>query len=106
MRLADQAEQNLIATRLELQSQLYSAREVLEVSRKQTTQLSEQVLPTAQVAYEAASKGFALGKFGYLDVLDAQRSLFELRTQYLDQVMATHRAAADIDRLLGTTVSQ
>jgi len=106
LRLADQAEQNLIATRLELQSQLYSAREVLEVSRKQTTQLSEQVLPTAQVAYEAASKGFALGKFGYLDVLDAQRSLFELRTQYLDQVMATHRAAADIDRLLGTTVSQ
>lgn len=106
LRLADQAEQKLIVTRLELQSQLYSAREVLEASRKQATQLSEQVLPTAQVAYEAASKGFALGKFGYLDVLDAQRSWFDVRTQYLDQLMATHRAAADIDRLLGKTVSQ
>lgn len=106
LRLADQAEEKLFATRLELQSQLYAAREVLAASRKQATQLSEQVLPTAQVAYEAASKGFALGKFGYLDVLDAQRSWFELRSQYLDQLISTHRAAADIDRLLGLTAGQ
>ncbi|KGG82335.1 transporter [Comamonas thiooxydans] len=103
LRLADQAEERLLATRLELQSQLYAARETLEASRKQAIQLSERVLPTAQVAYEAASKGFALGKFGYLDVLDAQRSLFDVRSQYLDQLMATHRASADIERLLGTT---
>lgn len=101
LRLADQAEERLQATRLELQAQLYAARQALEASRQQATQLYAQVLPTAQAAYEAASKGFALGKFGYLDVLDAQRSWFDVRTQYLDQLLATHRAAADIDRLLG-----
>lgn len=106
LRLADQAEERLLATRLELQTQVYAASEALASSRKQATQLAEQVLPTAQVAYEAASKGFALGKFGYLDVLDAQRSWFEVRNQYLDQLMATHRAAADIDRLLGITAGQ
>ena len=103
LRFADQAEERLLATRLELQSQLYAARETLEASRKQAVQLSERVLPTAQIAYEAASKGFALGKFGYLDVLDAQRSLFDVRSQYLDQLLATHRASTDIERLLGTT---
>ncbi|MDR3003516.1 MAG: TolC family protein [Acidovorax sp.] len=101
LRLADQAEEQLQATRLELQAQLYAARQALEASRQQAALLSTQVLPTAQAAYEAASKGFALGKFGYLDVLDAQRSWFDVRTQYLDQLLATHRAAADIDRLLG-----
>jgi len=106
LRLADQAEDRMLATRLELQTQLYAAREALESSRKQAMQLSSQVLPTAQAAYEAASKGFVLGKFGYLDVLDAQRSWFEVRNQYLDQLLATHRAAADIDRLLGITSGQ
>lgn len=106
LRLADQAEDRLQATRLELQAQLYAAREALETSRQQASQLSTQVLPTAQAAYEAASKGFALGKFSYLDVLDAQRSWFDMRNQYLDQLLATHRAAADIDRLLGLTTGR
>lgn len=106
LRLADQAEDRLLTTRLALQAQLYAAREALESSRNQAMQLSSQVLPTAQAAYEAASKGFALGKFSYLEVLDAQRSWFEVRTQYLEQLLATHRAAADIDRLLGISSGQ
>nr|WP_272875854.1 TolC family protein [Stutzerimonas stutzeri] len=39
------------------------------------------MLPSAQSAYEAASKGFELGKFTFLDVLDAQRTLFQARSQ-------------------------
>lgn len=102
LRLADQAEEQLLATRVQLQAQLFEARELLQSSREQARQLAEEVLPTARTAYELASRGFALGKFGYLDVLDAQRTWSEARSQYLDQLLATHRAAADIDRLLGT----
>ena len=102
LRLADQAEEQLLATRVQLQAQLLEARELLQASREQARQLAEEVLPTARTAYELASRGFALGKFGYLDVLDAQRTWSEARSQYLDQLLATHRAAADIDRLLGT----
>ena len=102
LRLADQAEEQLLATRVQLQAQLFEARELLQSSREQARQLAEEVLPTARTAYELASRGFALGKFAYLDVLDAQRTWSEARSQYLDQLLATHRAAADIDRLLGT----
>mgnify|MGYP003735378489 CR=1 FL=1 len=35
-----------------------------------------EVLPAAQAAYDAASAGFREGKFPFLDVLDAQRALF------------------------------
>lgn len=101
LRLADQAEDQLQATRIQLQTQLFEAREQLQTSRLQAGQLSGEVLPAARSAYELASRGFALGKFAYIDVLDAQRTWSEARVQYLDQLLATHRAAADIARLLG-----
>jgi cobalt-zinc-cadmium efflux system outer membrane protein len=47
-------------------------------------------------------RGFSLGKFSFLDVLDAQRSLFDSQRQLLDQLMASHRARAEIERIFGT----
>ncbi len=43
----------------------------------EATTLKVAVLPGAQSAFEATSEGFRQGKFGYLEVLDAQRTLFE-----------------------------
>ena len=103
LRRADQAEEELQAVRTQLQAQLQEAREQLQTSREQANQLSQKVLPAAQSAYELAAKGFALGKFSYLDVLDAQRTWADARSQYLSQLLATHRAAASIARLLGTS---
>jgi cobalt-zinc-cadmium efflux system outer membrane protein len=80
---------------------LQQQREQLQTSRAQAEQLAQQVLPAAESAYEVAAKGFALGKFSYLEVLDAQRTLAEARSLYLEQLVATHQAAADITRQLG-----
>ena len=101
LRLADKAEDELQAARQLAQAQLLQNYEQLQTSRAQTQQLQSKVLPGAQSAYEVAAKGFSLGKFSYLDVLDAQRTLAEARSLYLDQLVATHRAAADITRQLG-----
>ena len=101
LRLADKAEDELLAARQLAQAQLLQNYEQLQTSRAQTQQLQSKVLPGAQSAYEVAAKGFALGKFSYLDVLDAQRTLAEASGLYLDQLVATHRAAADITRQLG-----
>lgn len=105
LRLADQAEDELQATRIRLQTQLFEAREQLQASSQQARLLAGEVLPTARTAYELAARGFALGKFAYLDVLDAQRTWAAARSQYLEQLLATQRAAADIDRLLGAEPS-
>ena len=101
LRLADKAEDELQAARQLAQAQLLQNYEQLQTSRAQTLQLQSKVLPGAQSAYEVAAKGFSLGKFSYLDVLDAQRTLADARSLYLDQLVATHRAAADITRQLG-----
>ena len=101
LRLADKAEDELLAVSQLAQAQLLQNYEQLQTSRAQTLQLQSKVLPGAQSAYEVAAKGFSLGKFSYLDVLDAQRTLADARSLYLDQLVATHRAAADITRQLG-----
>ena len=59
------------------------------------------ILPGAQRAYDAAAKGFEYGKFGFLDVLDAQRTFFLARSQYLNAALRGHQAYADIERLVG-----
>jgi cobalt-zinc-cadmium efflux system outer membrane protein len=59
------------------------------------------VLPAAQQAHDAATRGFEAGKFGFIEVLDAQRSLLQARARYLSALSSAHQAAAAIDRLLG-----
>ncbi|MDP0989561.1 cobalt-zinc-cadmium resistance protein, partial [Klebsiella pneumoniae] len=48
LRLADQAEEKLQALRVQMQTDVFQAREQLETSRRLAQQLSTQVLPTAQ----------------------------------------------------------
>jgi cobalt-zinc-cadmium efflux system outer membrane protein len=69
---------------------------VLEIDALKTT-----VIPGAQSAFEAASEGYRQGKFGYLDVLDAQRTLFEARGQYVSALATYHKAVADLERAIG-----
>ncbi|MBK6981522.1 MAG: TolC family protein [Betaproteobacteria bacterium] len=59
------------------------------------------LLPGAQSAFEAAAKGYELGKFGFLDVMDAQRTLFQTRTQYLRARIAGLQGMSEIERLVG-----
>ena len=102
LRKVDQAEQLLQDQRLQLQAQVFAARQLWLSSNQQVALLQSQVVPTAQSAYDLAVRGFSLGKFSFLDVLDAQRSLFDSQRLLLDQRMASHRARAEIERIFGT----
>ena len=69
--------------------------------RSEVETLRADILPGASSAYVGAAKGYQLGKFGILDVLDAQRTLFQARTQYLKAVTDYHRGHNEIERLTG-----
>jgi len=79
-------------------SQAYAA---LSAAFAEATVLHTTVLPGAQQAFDAAQEGFRQGKFGFLDVLDAQRTLFEVRGQYIEALTAYHTAVAEVERLIG-----
>ncbi len=96
-----QAQDELQATRNNLASELLQARSRLTASRLEADGLAREVLPAAQNALEATTRGYELGKFGFIDLLDAQRSLFQMKTQQLRAWLDTHKAATEIARLLG-----
>ena len=88
-----------------VRSALSEAYQALAIGYVEANTLKSVVLPGARSAFESASEGFRQGKFGYLDVLDAQRTLFEARGRYVEALGAYHKAAADIERLIGGGLS-
>ena len=75
--------------------------EALMSAFEEATALGSRVIPEARQAFDTVGDGYRKGLFGYLDVLDAQRTLFELRSRYIDALADYHRAAADVERLIG-----
>ncbi|KMW49300.1 cobalt-zinc-cadmium resistance protein [Ralstonia sp. MD27] len=100
-RLADKAFEDYRALQLEQNATLAQDVARLDAARTAVQSLRQDVLPGAQRAYDAARIGFDAGKFNFLDVLDAQRTLFQARAQYLAALSRAHQAAAGIDRILG-----
>lgn len=101
IRQADKAQDEHLANRINLTRSLLQASNQLSVSRASAQTLKATVLPGAEQAYNAATIGFEAGKFNYLDVLDAQRTLFQARIRYLGVLGQTYQAATTIDRILG-----
>ena len=101
----DKARDELQALNLRLNTELLQARERLASVRGEIDILQREVLPGAKSAYDAATVGFGYGKFNYLEVLDAQRTYFAAKSQYLKALADAHRAAADMDRVIGASES-
>ena len=62
-------------------------------------------MPASTEAFEAMSLGFREGKFGFLEVLDAQRSLFEATLLDLESRQRYALARAELERLVGRPLS-
>jgi len=95
------AEAERRAVEARMASALADAYKALATSHAEAVALKANVLPGAQSAFEGINEGYRLGKFGYLDVLDAQRTLFDARARYLQAVADYHRAVAEVERLAG-----
>lgn len=99
--LVEKAQAQERLAQADVRKQLAAAYASLAASHREATTLREAVLPRADQAYRAAKAGYEHGKFNYLDVLDAQRTLFEARGQFLDSLTGYHLARAAVERLIG-----
>ena len=96
-----QAEQQKKAVEIALQARLAEIYHALTAAWNEITALKTSVIPEAQNAYEMINQGYQMGKYGFLDVLDAQRGLFKVRSQYLNALADYHQNAARLERLIG-----
>ncbi len=106
LRREDKAREELRAVRVNLSSEALQALERLNARRDEAELLRRDLVPGAQSAYEAATIGFENGKFSFLEVLDAQRTFFSAKSQYLSALAAFHRAQTELESLLGQAATE
>ena len=100
-RRADQARDLRNAVELRLRSDTRSALEQWATAMGEVQAYDHTILPAAQQAVDTATRGFEMGKFAFLDVLDAQRTLIEARGLYLDALASATDARAQVERIYG-----
>ncbi|MDO8794298.1 MAG: TolC family protein [Vicinamibacterales bacterium] len=93
------------STQARATAMLAEAYRALSSARDEVSALASNVLPGARSAFDAVGEGYRLGKFGYLEVLDAQRTLVGASGQYLRALSDYHKAAAEVERLIGTPLT-
>ncbi len=98
------AEEERRAAEVRVATALSNAYQTLAGAHAEIIALKAQVLPGAQSAFAAATKGYRLGKFGLLDVLDAQRTLFGAKAQYLRALSDYHQSVAQVEGLIGERI--
>ncbi|MGY2162522.1 TolC family protein [Pseudomonas tolaasii] len=100
-RRADQARDVRNATELRLRTETRQALDLWQTANTEVQAFNQQILPAAQSAVDSATRGFEMGKFNFLDVLDAQRTLIAARTQYLAATAQATDAWVRIERIYG-----
>lgn len=94
------------ATAVAVHRDLLKAYEEARAAHAEIVSLRDTVLPQANEIFEKTQRGYRQGKLQYLDVLDAQRTLFEARTTYVDTLERYHLAVIAIERVTGTVLAQ
>ena len=103
-----EAEYNLVrsfeeqrSAEVAVRTALMTAYGTLSAAAGTVSSLKNEVLPSAQSAFDAVTEGYRIGKFDFLEMLDAQRTLFDVRSSYIDALAKYHKAVADVERLIG-----
>ncbi len=97
----DKAKQNQKVAVIETGLAVGETYEKLLSINSQVEILSEEILPSAKESLAAARMGYKQGKFKFLDVLDAQRTYFEMRSRHNQLLANHHRTIAVLESLIG-----
>lgn len=97
------AEAEAAAERISLRAGLFRARQALEASQREVEVVRTTILPAAAETLDAAREGYRAGKFGFLDLLDAQRTEFDVKAQLAAALRDYHLARIELMRLVGRT---
>jgi len=89
------------AVEVSVASALAQWRHLVTAAEAEVKVLEREAIPEATETFRLTEEGFRQGKFAYLDVLDAQRTLFDLRVRLLDARLAYHEGVIEVERLIG-----
>jgi cobalt-zinc-cadmium efflux system outer membrane protein len=102
---AEAAVHDLSALRVALLSDLHTLLEELDARRRALSVYVTDIVPRAERALELARTGYERGKFGTIDLLDAQRTVIDVEDGRAQALIAYDRALVRLESLLGRRIS-
>lgn len=96
-----QAEHEIDAVRNDLLLKLGESHRAIGTAQEAVEIYRDQILPKAEKALAQTTEGYRLGKFGYLDLLDARRTFAEARAAYAAALADLNLAAIELEKLSG-----
>jgi cobalt-zinc-cadmium efflux system outer membrane protein len=100
--LADAGERE---TELRLRTALFGIAQELRHARTELDALETEILPEAERALQLARDGFTRARYSRSDVLDAQRTVLELRRERIEAAVAFHQFIVQLEKILGEPVA-
>jgi outer membrane protein TolC len=88
---------------LEVSYEVQSAYEQLEESRKTVALYRDRYVSIADQSVKAARANYEANKGSFLELLTAQRRLFESQLMQQEAIVTLHRHKAELDRMTGST---
>jgi cobalt-zinc-cadmium efflux system outer membrane protein len=103
--LAEKTTVDRDATELRLRTTLFGIAQELIHADTELAALDRDMLPDAEAALTLAREGFERARFSQLELLDAQRTLLELRRERIAAAVAYHNFVIEIEKMLGEPLS-
>ncbi len=94
------AEAELQVVRQQLQREWANARQRYRTAVEQVGNYRERILPKTEAALRLVRTGFEEGKFGFIDLVDTQRTAAESRLAYQRKLLEMNLAQAELEALL------
>ncbi len=66
--------------------------------------VQKEILPKAENALAISREGFTQGRLSYLEVLDAQRTIFDVKQEYIQAATSYHQFLVELERLIGQPI--
>lgn len=87
------------AARIERRQQLFDLYQAMQQAQSEVASLRQRMLPKAEEAMRLTRRGFEAGRFSFLSLAQAEKTLFDLREREVEAAARYHTLLVEVDRL-------
>ncbi|MBD3853569.1 MAG: TolC family protein [Acidobacteria bacterium] len=102
----ERARRDAQAGRVAIETELVAVVERLTAAAEVSDALNRDLVPATSSAFAAIETGYREGKFGFLDVLVAQRALFDARSVLLDSLEEYALTRIELERIVARSLTR
>lgn len=92
------------ATRIRLKTALFGLYQEMDHAKTELDTMKKEIIPEAEKSLKIAQDGYDKGRFSYLDLADAQKTLLEVYSENIEAAYSFHSYINASERLLGVSI--